>query len=367
MNMKSIYILLPAVVATLFSACGKKTSETKPIRKDITETVFASGILIPDNQYNLTSLTDGYIVKLNVDKGDSVKAGQLLAVVDDEQSVINAQSAHKLFTIAAENASPDAPALKQAEINLEMARQRLLQDEKQAERYKKLYASNSVSKLEYENVLLALENSKTNLAALQENYKSLKLQADQQLIIQKSQKDINSISQNYNELRAVVGGKVYLMEKELGDYIRKGDAIAAIGDPKKLIALLSVDETSISKIKLNQPVIIRLNTQLQKTYRGLVTKIYPSFDDKTQSFYCEVTFTSPLEFNIARTQLQANIIIQDKKNVLVIPRNYLRYGNKVNVKGKKEIIVETGFISNDWVEILKGLDENTIIIADKAK
>lgn len=351
----------------LVSSCGKKTTETKPIHKDITETVFASGILVPENQYNLTSLSDGYIKNLNIDEGDIVTANQLLAIVDNEQSIINAQSSDELLTIAAANTNPNAPALKQAEINLELAKQKLIQDEKQEARYKNLYELNSVSKLEYENMALNRDNSKTNFLSLQENYKLLKQQADQQLIIQKSQKDANSVSKNYNEIKAIVGGKVYELKKELGDYIRKGDIIAVIGSQEKLYALLSVDESNISKVKLGQAVIIQLNTQLQKNYNGIVTEIYPAFDEQTQSFYCKVAFESELDFNISGTQLQGNIVIENKNNVLVIPRNYLGYGNKVKLKGGHEIIVETGFISNDWVEIVNGLDENTIIIADKTK
>lgn len=351
----------------LISACGKKITETKPIRKDITETVFASGILVPDEQYNLTSLSDGYIKKLNIHEGDIVTSNQLLAEVDNEQSVINAKSSAELLNIAAANTSSNAPALKQAKINLDLAKEKLIQDEKQADRYKKLYGLNSVSKLEYENMVLNLDNSKSNFLSLQENYKLLKQQADQQLIIQKSQKEVNSVSENYNEIKAVVGGKVYELKKELGDYIRRGDIVAVIGSPEKLYALLSVDESNISKIKLNQKVIIQLNTQLQKNYNGIITEIYPAFDQQTQSFYCKVEFTDALEFNISGTQLQGNIIIENKKNALVIPRNYLGYGNKVKLKGGEEKIIETGFISNDWVEIIKGLDENSIIITDKTK
>lgn len=361
---KIIFILMSFF---LVSSCGKKTDETKPIRKDITETVFASGILVPDNQYNLTSLSDGYIKKLNFEEGDIVNANQLLAIVDNEQSVINAKSSVELLNIAAANTKLNAPALKQASINLELAKQKLIQDEKQADRYKKLYQTNSVSKLEYENAVLNLDNSNTIFLSLQENYKLQKQQADQQLIIQKSQKEANAVSLHYNEIKAVVGGKVYELKKELGDYIRKGDIIAVIGSPKKLYALLSVDESNISKIKLKQKVIIQLNTQLQKNYNGIVTEIYPAFDEQSQSFYCKVEFEDALEFSISGTQLQGNVIIKNKKNVLVIPRNYLGYGNKVKVKGRDEIIVETGFISNDWVEIVKGLDENSIIITDKIK
>jgi len=363
----STKIIVLFISLFLVSSCGKKTIETKPIRKDITETVFASGILVPDNQYNLTSLSDGYIKKLNFEEGDIVNTNQLLAIVDNEQSIINAKSSIELLNIAAANTKSNAPALKQASINLELAKQKLIQDEKQEDRYKKLYQTNSVSKLEYENAVLNLDNSKTSFLSLQENYKLQKQQADQQLIIQKSQKEANTVSLNFNEIKAVVGGKVYELKKELGDYIRKGDIIAIIGSQKKLYALLSVDESNISKIKLKQKVIIQLNTQLQKNYNGIVTEIYPAFDEQSQSFYCKVEFEDALEFNISGTQLQGNIIIKNKKNVLVIPRNYLGYGNKVKVKGGDEIIVETGFISNDWVEIVKGLDENSIIITDKTK
>lgn len=349
----------------LLSSCGKKNSKTQAIRKDITETVFASGILVPEDQYNLTSLTDGYIVELNFDEGDTVKADQLLAVVDNEQNTINAKSADQLLTIASSNTNPNAPALKQAEINLELAKQKLIQDEKQAERYTILFESNSVSKLEYENMLLNLENSKTNYKALQENYKLIQQQADQQLIIQKSQKEVNNVSKENNKIRAVIGGKVYTKNKELGDYVRKGDIIAVIGSPTKLYAFLSVDESNISKIKLDQKVIIELNTQKTKTYGGIISEIYPAFDEQTQSFYCKAEFTNPLDFKISGTQLTANIIIGNKENVLVIPRNYLGYGNKVNVEDSGIIIVKTGFISNDWVEIISGIDENSILITEK--
>ncbi len=363
-SIKTILLLTGLILA---NSCGKATTEINPIRKDVTETVFASGVLVPENQYNLTSLSDGYIKKLNIEEGNIVTKNQLLAIVDNEQSTINAKSSAELLTIARANTNPNAPALKQAGINVELAKQKLAQDQKQEERYKKLYKSNSVSKLEYENIVLNLNNSETNLLALQENYKLLKQQADQQLIIQKSQKEANSVSENYNEIKAIVGGKVYELKKELGDYIRKGDVIAVIGNPEKLYALLSVDESNISKVKLQQEAIIQLNPELNKTYKGRVTEIYPAFNEQSQSFYCKVEFENPLDFKISGTQLQGNIIIENKNNALVIPRNYLGYGNKVKLKGGDEITVETGFISNDWVEIIKGLDENTIIIADKIK
>src|ERR1035437_7926535 len=146
----SIQVLTIISGLVMLSSCGKKTADTKPIRKDITETVFASGILVPDNQYNLTAQSEGYIIALNFIEGDTVKKGSVLAVIDNKQNDYNAESADALLSIAGANVSPNAPALKQAEANIELAKLKLKQDELQAERYKKLYADKSVSKLEYE-------------------------------------------------------------------------------------------------------------------------------------------------------------------------------------------------------------------------
>ncbi len=361
--MKTRSILLVLMASLLFiTSCKKNKKEVSPTRKDITETVFASGILVPEDQYNLTALTDGYITQLNFEEGDLVKTGALLAIVDNKQSTINAQSAKALYKIALENAQPNAPALKQAKINVELAKQKLEQDKKQAVRYQKLYETKSVSKVEYENTLLAYESSKSNYLNAQESYRNQKTQANQQLIIQKSQKNINTVYEDYNKVKAVLGGKVFKKNKEIGDYVRRGDILAVIGSPDELYALLNVDESNIAKVKLNQKAVIELNTNKEKKYQALISEIYPSFDEQSQSFYCKAQFKDSLDFKISGTQLQSNIIIKNKKDVLVIPRDYLGYGDKVLLKDEGEIVIKTGFISNQWVEVLEGLDENSVLL-----
>ena len=111
--------------------------------------------------------------------------------------------------------------------------------------------------------------------------------------------------------------------------------------------------------------VIELNIQKDKKYKGKVTEIYPAFDEKSQSFYCKVEFVDTLDFKISGTQLQVNIIIKNKENVLVIPRKYLSYGNIVTLKGGEKKNVKTGFISNEWVEIISGIEEKTIILTEK--
>jgi len=363
--MKTIKLIFSIIASLmLFNSCGKNSETTNPIRKNITETVFASGVLVPENQYNLTAQSDGYLISLHFEEGDIVKTGDLLATIDNKTYDINSHGANLLLKIAQANTSSNAPALKQIEANMKATEQKMKQDELQANRYKKLHETNSVSKLEYENMVLTYENSKANYLAIMENYNLQKQLAEQQLINQQSQSEVNKVLQGNNELRAVVGGKIYTKMKELGDYVRRGEIIAVIGNPNNLYAKLSIDESSMSKIKLNQKVVIRLNTNKQKNLTGIISEIYPSFDKQTQSFYCKVVFTDSLNFLISGTQLQANIITQEKENLLVIPRKFLDYGNNVNVKGKGKRKIETGFVSTEWVEIRSGINENNTLVLE---
>lgn len=362
----TVIILIVSFVFALFS-CGKKSNETQPVRKDVTETVFASGNLEPENKYNVIAQSEGYITDLKFNNGDEVKEGQILAIIDNKTNAINASSSENLTGIAAQNASLEGPTLTQAKANLQLLKEKFEQDSLQYSRYQKLIQSNSVSKLELENMKLSFENSKTNYINAGQNFKLLKQQTEQQLILQKSQRDVSNISNDYNQVKAVLAGKIYKKVKEKGDYVRRGDVIAVIGNSGDLYARLNIDENNISKIKLGQEVIVQLNVDKEKTYKAELSEIIPSFDEPSQSFICKARFKEKISFNISGTQLQANITIENKKNVLVIPKIYLGYGNIVKVKGKGNVTIKPGFISSEWVEILSGLEETETIISDIVK
>jgi multidrug efflux pump subunit AcrA (membrane-fusion protein) len=357
--MKRYFILLSITVFLL--SCGQ-SNHVKPEYKDITELVFASGILEANDQYNLMAQTDGYLVKIYFNESDLVRKGQLLAVIDNSQNVLNAQSAEELYRMAEQNTKDDSPALKQIEANIVAAEAKLKLDSEQAKRYKRLYETNSVSKYEYENALLTAVRSESELNALREQYNTQKRVAQEQEVSQRFLKGINRVTENQNNVRAIVGGKIYRKDKHPGDFVSKGDVIAVVGDPSFIYARLNVDESNMSRIKQGQPVTIRLNTDKSKTYTAKIGEILPFFDSDIQSFTVKAWFRDSLDFRIAGTQLEANITVGEKKNVLVIPRSYMDYGNTVTLSDKKRVKVKTGIISNEWVEILDGIDKNTELI-----
>jgi HlyD family secretion protein len=362
-NFKSV--IAGIFVFALASGCGKKSEETKPIRKDVTETVFASGVLEADGTYNLTAQTDGYLLQINFKEGDIVKEGSVLAVVDNKENKYNTESTTALYSIAQSNLSPNAPALMQAKNNVAVAKHNLQQDSLQLERYRKLLATKSVAQIDFENAELKYQTSLASYESSKESYKLQKQQAEQSLINNKALKEVNRVVFGNNEIRAVVRGRVYEKRKQKGDFVRKGDVIAVIGNADNLYAKINVDESNIGKIKLGQEALIQLNTNKEKLYKATVGEIYPAFDDTSQSFYCKLLFTDSLDFKISGTQLQSNITVGFQKNALLIPRNYLNFDGTVQIKGEKQPTkVITNFVSTYWVQILSGITEATVLVTE---
>lgn len=366
MNRSIMINIYGAILFVLLSACGKQTQETSPVIKDVTETVFASGALEAEGMYQLTAQTTGYITQLNFREGDIVEKGSILAVIENNENLINTRGASELLSISKSNTNENAPQLLQAEYDIKTKAQKLEQDKRTAERYKRLLESNSIARIEYENALLAYQTSESSYQSAVEYYNKLERDAQQKVVNDQTNVDIYSTALGKNQVKAVIRGKVYEKQKEVGDYVRQGDIIAQIGSPEVLFAEVSVDETNISKIKIGQEAVVQLNTHKNKNYLGVVKEIAPFFDETTQSFICKIYFVDSLDFPIVNTQLQSNIIIGEQKNALLIPRNYIDYGGYVQVKGTEEKIkVETEFVSNEWVQVLSGIDENATLITDK--
>lgn len=362
--MKKIFSILISTSMAIVS-CGKRTEETTPIKKDVTETVFASGILEADNTYTLKAQTDGYLVNINFQDGDYVNQGKVLAIVDNKENSFNSESGRDLYEIAQRNTQNSAPALLQAQNTINVNKQKMQQDFAQFQRYKKLWSENSVAKVDYENAELQYTTSKINYESALENYKLVKQQANQQLINNTVVKNINNSVLERNQIKAVSNGKVYKRYKQVGDYVSKGEAIALIGNENSIYAKVNVDETNIGKIKLGQETWVQLNTNKHKTYIGFVSEILPSFDDATQSFICKISFNKQLDFNIINTQLQANIVIGKNKKALLIPRSYVDFGGFVQIKGQEgKTKITTKFMSNEWVQVLSGIKENTVLVTD---
>ncbi|MDM1074321.1 HlyD family efflux transporter periplasmic adaptor subunit [Empedobacter brevis] len=357
--MKNIVIILSLL--TIFSC--NKTKKEKPIVQDIKELVFASGQLEWDDSYNLTAQTDGVLQNVTFEVGTTVNKGNIIATIDNKTNEISTQIAQEQLVISNENLTANSPALLQLQQNIQFAESKYQQDKAQEERYKRLYESQSVAKVEYENMQLNSKNSLSNLNALKKQANQILQNAKLQQISTKGQVQNSKVLQNYNRIVVTESGTIIKKLKTTGDYVRKGDVIATIANSNKLEAILNVDENSIGKIKIGQTVYVSLNSNKDDILNGKISEILSAFDEKTQSFICKVIFDKSIQNSIFGTQLEANILVGEKKNALLIPRSYVGFGNKVNVKGKDEyVIIKPGIISTEYVEVLSGISKNDVIL-----
>lgn len=351
---------------SLFLAACSDSKEVKPIVQDIQELVFASGQLEWDDAYNLTALTDGVLKDVDFKIGQRVNKGNCIATIDNESNNVNTETSQDLLKISNDNLSFNSPALQQLQQNLLFAESKYQQDKLQEERYKRLSESQSVSQLECENAQLNTKSSFSNYMALKKQMDLILQQAKQQQITTTGQLRNNKVILNYNKILVTEDGTIIKKLKTTGDYVRKGDVIATIANENKIQAVLNVDENSIAQIKLNQKVYIKLNTDKNTVLEGKITEILSAFDQQTQSFICKANFNKPLAESLYGTQLEANILIAEKKNALLVPRQYVGYGNKINIKGKdKNIPIKTGIISTDFIEVLEGVSETDILLPYK--
>ncbi len=358
------FIFFLFVTIWTFSCKNKENVDVKPVVQDIQEWVFAPGQIEWDGAYNLTAQTDGILMNANYDIGTSVKKGDIIATIDNRSNVINTSTASEQLVIANENLTSDASALQQLQQNISFAEAKYQQEKLQLERYERLRKTESIAKVEFENATLAAENALSNLKALKKQYDLLLQQAKQQKILTAGQLKNNQVVQSYNKITVINDGTIIKKFRSTGDYVRKGDIIASVANPNKIEIVLTIDESSIHRVKLGQETKIQLNTEKTITYTGKVSEILSAFDNATQSFVCKILLTEslPAVSNIYGTPLEGNILVGEKKNALLIPREYMGYGNKVMLKGQDtSVTIKTGIISTDYVEVLEGITAEAIL------
>ncbi len=351
---------LPLLVSLIFLAasCKPKYDEVSPKMAPITEAVFASGSIEPKDAYTLTSISDGFITKTLVQENDLVKNGQLLFVLDNKQQNTQVAIAATNVNYAAINADAASPQLLQVKAQIDAARLKKTTDSTTLTRYERLFTTNSVSRQDLDNARLSYETSTSNYNALRESYKATANKVQQDYANSRAQLENVKAGNQYYNLLAIGNSKVYQIFKKQGDLVRRGEQVAQLGNPDSIVINLDIDEGSISKVQLDQQVLIELNTQKNKTYEARITKIYPHFNDNSQSYKVEARFLQDVPGVISGTQVQANIITNKKQSAMLIPHTYVLPGSKVQVQKDKKIdtiAITTGITSDEWIEVLSGL------------
>ena len=343
------------MIACTYS-CNTKSTFISPTFEKITNSVYASGTIKSKDQYQVYSKVNGIIKELYVKEGDLVSKGQVIMTLSNEAQALSYENAKQLAEFSSMVSNKEK--LQQAQTEMEVAKLKLNNEASLLDRQKKLWAQEIGTKNEldqrelvYQTALSFYDASKLKYNDLQ---KQLKFQTQQ---TQKSAA-ISSLNMNDYIIKSELNGKIYSILKEKGEMANTQSAIAIIGDAKRFIIELQVDEYDIAKIKNGQVLLITMDSYKGQAFEGIVNKVYPLMNEKSKSFKVDATFTKAPENLYPNLSAEANIIIGVKEKALTIPRNYLLAGDSVLVDNHKKIKVVTGLMDYDRVEIVSGLTEN---------
>lgn len=355
-HLKNAFLLL----LILFTACKSKQDTISPVKQAITESVYASGVIVSKDQYQVFATVSGIVDKVFADEGTAVDIGSpILSIVNDTQQLMedNAKSSADFNDLKFNSGKID-----EAKKSVNLMKSQMENDVIMLERQKNLWSQNIGTKVQLEQRELDLKNSKNNYEAANEKLKELERQLD--YLSKQAQTSLLISKRNTGDylLKSKVKGKVYQMNLVKGEIVAPQTPIGIIGDDKKYLLEMQIDEFDIVAIKLGMPVLVVLNSYRDSVYNAVVTKINPIMNVQSKTFTIEAEFVKPPSALYPNISFEANVVIRTKKDALLIPRNYLLNDSIVVNKAGKRLIVKTGLKDYQMVEIRSGIDANEELI-----
>lgn len=310
MNINLIYI---STLILLLSSCSAEQTEnnwkTSTVdRGELEMVISASGTLKATNTVEIGTQVSGVIEEVLVDFNDEVKAGQVIARLDDRMLRASLQQAQasvqqaELQLAQRERAYADAQrynngeqtdlSVREAEANLQQIKAQLDLAERNFNRYKNLYEKGAASRIEYENKQMEYER-------LQANYNSASTSVDRtkanlsSVDLQRTREDLLTAKANLQSARAAHRQAVVNLEHTeirspidgvvLSRNIEHGQTVAAsfqtpilfsiANDLTKMEIEASIDESDIGYIQQGQPVNFNVDAYGQASFTGTVQEV----------------------------------------------------------------------------------------------
>jgi multidrug efflux pump subunit AcrA (membrane-fusion protein) len=348
--MNRITIVLTVV---LLYACSHKVEKTKPTTESITESIYASGIIKSANQYQVFAPVNGIIDEVYLTEGDSVIKGTRILSISNETQKLNQKNAELAAGFNDYNANQGK--LNEARQMLELARSKAANDSALYFRQKNLWDQQIGSRNEFEMRQLAYQNSKATLVSATVKLNDLKRQLEYSSAQAKQNLKITEQLTGDYTLKSEVDGIIYSIGKTKGEMVGVNSPLAVIGSDKDFILELQVDEYDILKVRLGQLVLITMDSYRGKVFEAIVTKIEPIMNERSKTFVVEATFKTRPEVLYPNITFEANIVLEQKDNALLIPRNYLINESQVIKSNGDTVQVAIGLKDYQKVEILSGI------------
>lgn len=366
------FLLIAGLI--VWRTLGKEKEEpqfqTTPVEQGtIVASVSASGQVLSSHITNVTSKASGTVAEVYVSDGDWVETGQkILKITLDEEGRQNQAQAYSSY-LAAKNTLESAKATA-------YSLQATMFDK--WDTFKELAESDQYSEENIANRNLPEYHiSEKEWLAAEAKYKN------QQAVITQAGANLSSAWLSYrdtlSEVTAPISGTITSLSFVGGMNIgpqstttgtRTSQKVAVIKSEGTPMASFNLSEIDVSQVMPGQKATITLDSFPEKTYTGKVVTV-----DKIGSVTSGVTqYPAIIQFDTTASEIlvnmaaAANIIIDRKENVLLVPSGAIQTQNgqsfvRVLRNGETQMVpVETGLVSDTQTEIVSGVNEGDLVV-----
>ena len=298
---------------------------------DLTSIISASGEVKPKKNVEISALVPGRIIKIGIEEGDVVKAGDFLLKLDSTQ-----------YEAVAEG---NRASIRSFKAQLIQDEARFRKDRNAYERQKKLFDEQLISKDQLETSKLQFDVSTAQVRAIQSQ-------------IQQAEASLKSTMDNLNKTTFVspIDGMITSLRVEEGEMAiigtmnNPGTVLLTIADLSVMEVEVEVDETDVVGVELGQTANVRVDAYPDTVFKGKVTEIGSSALQKaaattqeSRDFKVVVTLDNPAHKLKPGLSASADIISAEKKGVLAVPISSLVLRDKPGeAKEKKDAAEEEG-------------------------
>ena len=351
-----------------------KVLETAIVEKgSIRGVIVETGIIKPQvgAQVKIGARATGEIIKMNVEVGDRVRKGQLIALID-EREIRKAIEQQKAALTAEENKL----------LQVELTYPERIKEARANYDYAKINFERETGLLKHEYTTKdAVDKAKSQFEAAEANLKRLQDEYETQLKIAKATIEDNKaqlkqqeIRLTYTKIYSPIDGIVSDVTAQEGETIVTGLQVAnlvTVIDPLLLEMWIYVDETDIGRVKLGQQVEYNVDTFPEKLFHGSIEKIYPQPVVKDNIvYYLAIVKIIREDASFLKPEMTTHIkiIFDEKNNILTAPNAAIKFerGKQVIYKvigpnNIQKIELKTGIRGEDKTEIISGVKDGDVV------
>lgn len=375
-----LLVLIPvAVLIGWLMARGTPPPEvswTQAKREPIVSTLTTNGRVDPYEWAAIPSESAGPVLQIHVQRGDTVRKGQVIATVGSAQAQTELSSAQSRVNAAAAEletitAGGRAPEIAEIESGLQRAKSDLATAQNEVITLERLLAKKAATQAELTAARNAVQQAQQQIEAFGRKRTALVTPPDRRAAearLAEAQAGVAAAGRRISEslVRSPMDGIIYSLEIRPGAFLQPGAVVARVGKLDRMRVTVYVDEPELGRVAKGMPVSITWDALPGREWKGIVEsvplQIVPVGTRQVGEVVCAIE--NPDNSLIAGTNINAEIRSKEVASALTIPKEVLR--REGNNTGVLKIVddrlvwqtVQTGVSSVTRVQVLNGIAES---------